>query len=152
MIELHKKPQKKQHTNLNSQELWSRCYLYDRCLHETLRFCKRFLDFALNHLSDFCLQPDDKKILCGDVNIDHSRESSRKTYLQNRLSCFGLECLNSNNQTRETEHHSSVIDVVYSKKIRTNTLETSITDHNTLTVPRVAIGSQQDRKTTGDRN
>ena len=31
-----------------------------------------------NHLGDIYLQPDDINILCGDVNIDHSRESSRK--------------------------------------------------------------------------
>ena len=47
-----------------------------------------------NHLSDINLQPDDTNILCGDVNIDHSRESSRKTNPQNSLSCFGLQCLN----------------------------------------------------------
>ena len=41
-----------------------------------------------NHLSDIYLQPDDINILCGDVYIDHIRESSRKTNLQNSLSCF----------------------------------------------------------------
>ena len=69
-----------------------------------------------NHLSDIYLQPDDINILCADVNIDHLRESSRKTNLQKSLSCFGLQCLNSNKPTRETEQKSSVIDVVYSKK------------------------------------
>ena len=31
-----------------------------------------------NHLSDLYLQPDDINILCDDVNIGHSRESSKK--------------------------------------------------------------------------
>ena len=92
-------------------------------------------------------------ILCGNVNIDHIRESSRKTNLQNSLSCFGLQCLNSNKPTRETEQNSSVIGVVYSnKKFQVEILETSITDHHTLTVPRVAIGTQEDRKNTRYRN
>ena len=69
-----------------------------------------------NHLSDIYLQPDDINILCGDINIDHIRESSRKTNLQSSLSCFGLQFLNSNKPTRETEQNSSVIDVVYSNK------------------------------------
>ena len=34
-----------------------------------------------NHLSDIYLQPDDIRILCGDVNIDHIKEPSRKTNL-----------------------------------------------------------------------
>ena len=106
-----------------------------------------------NHLSDIYLQPDDINILCGDVNIDHSRESSRKTNLQNSLSCFGLQCLNSNKPTGVTEQNSSVIDVVYSnKKFQIEALETSITDHYTLTVPRIAVETQEDRKTTRYRN
>ena len=106
-----------------------------------------------NHLSDIYVQPDDINILCGGVNIDHIRELSRKTNLQNRLSCFGLQCLNSNKPTRETEQNSSVIDVVYSnKKFQIEILETSITDHYALTVPRVAIGTQEDRKNTRNRN
>ena len=76
-----------------------------------------------NHLSDIYLQPDHINILCG--NIDHIRESSRKTNLQNSLSCFGLQCLNSNKPTRETEQNSSVIDDVYSnKKFQVEVLET----------------------------
>ena len=31
-----------------------------------------------SHPSDIYLQPDDINILCGDVNIDHSRDPSRK--------------------------------------------------------------------------
>ena len=82
-----------------------------------------------NHLSEIYLQPDDINILCGDVNIGHSRESSRKTNLQNSLICFGLQCLNSNKPTRGTENISSVIDVVYtSKKSQIEILETSSTD------------------------
>ena len=46
-----------------------------------------------NHVSDILLQPDDINFLCADVNIDHSRESSRKTNLQHSLSCFDLQCL-----------------------------------------------------------
>ena len=69
-----------------------------------------------NHLRDTYLQPADIYNLCGDVNIGHSRESSKKTYLQNSLRCFGFQCLNSNKPTRETEHNSSVIDVVYPNK------------------------------------
>ena len=100
-----------------------------------------------NHLIDIYLQSDDKNILCGDVNTDHIRESSRKTNLQNSLSCFGLQSLNSNKPNRETEQNSSVIDVVYSnKKFQVEILETSVTDHYTLTVSRVAIETQEDRK------
>ena len=78
-----------------------------------------------NHLSDIYLQPDDINILCGDGNIDHIRESSRKTNLQNSLSCFGLQYLNSKKPPRETEQNSSVIDVVCSnKKIQVEILET----------------------------
>ena len=53
-----------------------------------------------NHPSDIYLQQDEKNILCGDVNIDHSRLSTRKTNFQNSLSCFGLQRLNSNKPTR----------------------------------------------------
>ena len=82
-----------------------------------------------NHLSHIYLQPDDINILWGDVNIDHIRESSRKTSLQNSLSCFGLQFLNSNKPTRETEQNSSVIDVVSSnKQFQVEILETSITE------------------------
>ena len=106
-----------------------------------------------NHLSDIFLQTDDINTLCGAVNIDHSRESSRKINLQNSLSCLGLQCLNSIEPTRENEQNISVIYVVYSNKIfQIETLETSITDHYTLTVPRIAIGTQEDRKTTHYRN
>ena len=106
-----------------------------------------------NHLSDIYLQPNDINILCGHVNIDHIRESSRKTNLKNSLSCFGLQCLKSNKPTRETEQNSSVIYVVYSnKKFQVEILETSLTDHYTLTVPRDAIGTQENRKNTCFRN
>ena len=84
-----------------------------------------------NHLSDIYLQPDDIKILCGDLNIDHSRESSRKTNLQNSFSCFGSQNWNSNKTTRETEHNSSVNDIVcFSKDFQMETLETS--DHRKI--------------------
>ena len=61
--------------------------------------------------------------------------------------------MNSNKPSRETEQNSSVIDVVYSnKKFQVEILETSITVQYTLTVPRVAIGTQEDRKNTRFRN
>ena len=82
-----------------------------------------------------------------------SRNRAEKLIYQNSLSCFGLQCLNSNKPTRDTEQNSSVNDVVYSnKKFQVQILETSITHHYTLTVPRVAIGTQEDRKNTRYRN
>ena len=69
-----------------------------------------------NRICAFYLQPDEIYILCGDVKLDYSREAIRKTNLQNSLSCFGLQCLNSNKPTRETAQYISVIDVVYSNK------------------------------------
>ena len=105
-----------------------------------------------NQPIDVYLQPDDINILCGDVNFDHSREPSRKTDLQNSLSCFGLQRLNSNKPTSETEQNSSVIDVYSNKKFQIETLETSNTNHYTLTVPRIAIGTHEEKETNRYRN
>ena len=69
-----------------------------------------------NHFRDIYLQPVDINTLCGDGIFDHSRKSIRKIDFQNSLSCFALQCLNSNKPTRETEHISSVIDVVFSNR------------------------------------
>ena len=68
-------------------------------------------------------------LMCGDLNIDHSKTNAKFSTLENVLGGSDLNNMSLTAFTRETNNSQTRIDIVYcSQEVKIDVLKSTITD------------------------
>ena len=76
------------------------------------------------------LKPKQMHLICGDLNIDHSKANAKISTLENVLGGYDLNNMSLTGFTSETINSQTRNDIVYcSQEVKVEVLKSTITDH-----------------------